>query len=346
MTLHEISIQMPTKSQLAKMRSGQPFRISHGYGLKIAVDMSRLKSIGNKFAKGKAHTMQFLEHEMAGNGIFGKKADDWMKKNGIKSAAYAIGDVLKPMVHAGIDAGAAALSVAQPEMLPFAVGGASALKSYIDKPDSFQPKEIVKQHVNDQVNQAVSPYMNQINQLNNEYGSNIGFAQNSAKAQLNNSALNSNLASAMNVMKSTQLNSPLLVTGMSGPQSLNEVMSVPNVYKAPAPAHRPPSKKPHSTAHGHGLYVGMNGKGLGVNLSSGGSLAHELIKRGVRAYRGQGLHAKRYSKIYEKGSISAGGSVFNQQSLSSQPYLENFVSASYLPPRYQSFHTTVSDSRV
>jgi hypothetical protein len=161
----------------------------------------------------------------------------------------------------------------------------------------------------------------------------------------------------MNVMKSTQLNAPLLVQGMSGPQSLNEVMSVPNVYKAPAPVHhtphRPPSKKPHSTAHGHGLYVGMNGKGLGVSFGnglgvnlSGGSLAHELIKRGVKTWRGQGLHARRANKVYEKGSISAGGSVFNQQSLSSQPYLENFVSSSFLPPRYQSFHTTVSKSTV
>jgi hypothetical protein len=154
----------------------------------------------------------------------------------------------------------------------------------------------------------------------------------------------------MNLMKSTQLNSPLLVQGMSGPQSLNEVMSVPNVYKAPAPAHhtpahRPPSKKPHSTAHGHGLYVGMNGKGLGVNLSSGGSLAHELIKRGVKHWRGQGLAAKRHSKIYEKGSIFGSG-VFNQQATSSQPYLENWVSASFLPPRYQSFHTTTSPSTV
>ena len=168
MPLHEISIQMPTKSQIAKMKKGLPFRISSGNGLKINVDTSRLKAIGNKFSKGKAHTMQFLEHEMGGNGIFGKKADDWMKKKGIKSAAYAVGDILKPLVKTAIDMGAGALTLAQPELAPFALAGASFANQYIDRPESFQPQEIVKQHVNDKVNQAISPYTSQINALRNQ----------------------------------------------------------------------------------------------------------------------------------------------------------------------------------
>ena len=136
---------------------------------------------------------------------------------------------------------------------------------------------------------------------------------------------------------------PILTQGMNGPQTLSEISSVPTVLGAAGK---------HVAAHmqkkGQGLYASMasNGRGLGVNLSSGGGFAHELMKHGVRAYRGQGLHAKRHGKIYEKSSEYAGGSVMNQQALSSQPYLANFVSASFLPPAYQKFHTTVSDSRV
>lgn len=352
MPFHEISIKKPSASQLAKMWNGQSFRIARGNGIRLVVDSDRIKDIGNKFLKDKAHTMKMtmdeIKHNMIGNGIFGKKADDWMKKHGIKSAVYAAGDALKPMAHTAIDAGAAALTAFQPELAPLSIGAAALAHNYIDKPDSFQPHEAIKKSVNDQI----SPYTNQINALNNEYGTNLGYMTRAANEQINNSALNANLANAMGVTKASQLMAPILTQGISGPQTLNEVMSVPSVLGA-VPAH---VKNSHSTTHhvkGKGLYSNLNGRGLGASLSGTGlgaslgsglsvNLGDHLLHHGARAYRGQGLHARRHGKHYEKGSISAGGSIMNQQSLSSQPYLENWVSASFLPPAYQKFHTSVT----
>lgn len=353
MPFHEISIKHPSPSQLSKIRAGKPFRIYRGSGLRIVVDSDRLKDIGKKFLNDAGHNMQMTGHEIQkniihGSGIFGKRGDDLLKKAGIKRAAYAVGDALKPMVHGAIDAGAAALGVSQPELLPFAAGGASLLHSYIDNPGSFQRnagKEMARQVVTNQINQAASPYIDTFNGLNAEFGTNLGNRQNAAMSQLNNSALNDTMSRAMGVQKASQLMAPILTQGMNGPQTLSEISSVPTVLGAVAGKHVAAHMQ---TKKGGGLYASMasNGRGLGVSLSSGSGLAHELIKHGVRAYRGQGLHAKRHGKIYEKASEFAGGSVMNQQALSSQPYLANFVAASFLPPAYQKFHTTVSDHRV
>ena len=57
MPFHEISIRRPSQSQLAKMKSGKPFRIYRGEGIRIVVDSDRLKDIGKKFLKDSAHTM-------------------------------------------------------------------------------------------------------------------------------------------------------------------------------------------------------------------------------------------------------------------------------------------------
>ena len=127
MPFHEISIQAPSRQQLSKMRSGLPFRISRGSGMRIVVDSDRIKNIGDKFLKDKSHTLKMSAKELEknivhGDGIFGKKADDWMKKAGIKSAVYAAGDALKPMAHIAIDGALTAASVAQPELAPFALG--------------------------------------------------------------------------------------------------------------------------------------------------------------------------------------------------------------------------------
>ena len=347
MPFHEISIRRPSQSQLAKMKAGRPFRIYRGEGVRIVVDSDRLKDIGKKFLKDSAHTMQMTGNEIRknivhGNGIFGKHFDNALKKAGVKDAVYHVADHLKPLAHTAIDMGTAALTASQPELAPFALAGSALAHSYLDKPGEFQPKEMAKQAVAQQVNQAASPYMSTINGLNAEFGTNLGNVQNVATAQLNNSALNDTMARAMGVTKASQLIAPVLSQGLSGPQALNEIASVPTVLGAASTVGKHIAS--HHVKKGHGLYANMNGRGMFASLGTG--LPHELIKHGARAYRGQGLHHHRHGKIYEKGSISAGGSIMNQQALSSQQYLQNFVSASFLPPAYQKFHTTVTDSRV
>jgi hypothetical protein len=361
MPFHEISIKHPSKSQLSKMRSGKPFRIYKGNGVRLVVDSDRLKDIGNKFLKDSGHTMKMTADEIkkniiSGNGIFGKSFDNALKKVGIKDAVYHAADAFKPLAHSAIDAGAAALSISQPELIPLAAGGASLLHSYLDKPSDFQPsqiKETAKQHVSDQVNQAISPYSNTINSLNQEFGQNLGYQQKAAMAQLNNSALNTNLSNMIGVQNATSYMSPILTQGMSGPQTLSEITSVPSVLGAINTASKTNTKVAQAIHHaknahhaakhkviGHGLYANLNGRGLFASLGNG--FSHHLLSKGVRAYKGQGLHHKRHGKIYEKGTISSGGSIMNQQALSSQPYLENFISASFLPPAYAKFHTTVT----
>jgi hypothetical protein len=92
-----------------------------------------------------------------GEGIFGKKADKFFKKLGIRDIAYKVGDVLKPVAKVGLDAAitaaAAALVTAQPEFAPFMpaaiIVGTNLANDYMDHPGKYQdafssPEKAVK----------------------------------------------------------------------------------------------------------------------------------------------------------------------------------------------------------
>ena len=340
MTFHVLEIKRPSGTVISKMRNGKPVRISAGTGFPIVVHSDRLKEIGNKFSKGAAHTVALTKEELnknyehlAGEGIFGKKFDQTLEKHGVKKLAYHLADMAKPVVKGGIDTLAGMASVAQPELAPLAMGAAYLANDYLDNPNSYT-HETVKQKAQQEAG----------NYLNDQFGTNYG---NNLQATMNNLSANS-LQSQINkdnaIAAATSYITPIVTQGLSGPQTLQSVMSVPTVL--PQTNTRP--------ARGRGLYVNMGARGDGLFASASpmgdglkhvqGDLTPHLLALGARTFRGHGLHAARAGKVYEKASVMVGGNLLdNTQAVSSQPYMDYFMQSSFVPASARKFRTTVSD---
>ena len=343
MTFHVLEVKRPSANALRKMRNGEPVRISAGTGLPIVVNSGRLNDIAKKFAKGAAHTVALTKDELdknlehiQGGGIFGKKFDKTLEKHGVKHLAYHLGDIAKPVVKGGIDTLAGMASIAQPELAPLAMGAAYLANDYLDHPNSYQA-DTIKQQAKDQA-------MNHLNdQMNQQFGTNYG---NNLQATMNNLS-QSNLAAQLqnqnNLAAATSYITPILTQGVSAPETLNQVMTVPTVL----PQRDTITKPVRGVAHGMGLFVnqGARGDGLFSSMSaSGDGLAHDLIRRGARTAVGQGLHSRRAGKLVERGSIGAGGSLlYNQQATSSQPYMEFYGQSNFVQPSVRKFRQTVSN---
>lgn len=155
--------------QLRKLRKGHNVRIKKGTGFNLIVHPENYHLASKAFAKNKGievklspeeieanrqtspetHAqLQETQPEMAGEGIFGKKFDRFLKKAGIKKIAYKVGDVLKPIAKKGIDmgikAGSQALSEYAPELAPALSESGSKLSGlasdYMDHPGKYQGK--------------------------------------------------------------------------------------------------------------------------------------------------------------------------------------------------------------
>lgn len=340
MPFHVLEIKRPSSAVVSKMRNGKPVRIAAGTGFPIVVHTDRLKDIGNKFAKGAAHTVALTKEELnknfehlAGEGIFGKKFDQTLEKHGVKKLAYHLADMAKPVVKGGIDTLAGMAAVAQPELAPLAMGAAYLANDYLDNPNSYT-HETVKQKAQQEAG----------NYLNDQFGTNYG---NNLQATMNNLSANS-LQSQINkdnaIAAATSYITPIVTQGLTGPQTLQSVMSVPTVL--PQTNTRP--------ARGRGLYVNMGARGDGLFASASpmgdglkhvqGDLTPHLLAAGARTFRGHGLHAARAGKVYEKASVMVGGNLLdNTQAVSSQPYMDYFMQSAFVPASARKFRTTVSD---
>lgn len=156
-------------TQLRKLRKGHAVRIKKGTGFNLIVHPQNYHLASRAFAKNKGievklspeeieanrqvspeehMQLQQTQPEMAGEGIFGKKFDRFLKKAGIKKIAYQVGDILKPIAKKGIDmglkAGSQALSEYAPELAPVLPEATSKLSGlagdYMDHPGKYQGK--------------------------------------------------------------------------------------------------------------------------------------------------------------------------------------------------------------
>ena len=164
MNHHIIHIKASPK-QLSKLRNGHKVRISQaveGTGFNLIVDPSRYDTVSRCFSRGAGTQIQLTpqeissnrEEQMEGTGIFGKKFDKFLDKNGLKQVAYAIGDASKPAIKAailgGLATGATALAgtdlVASGGLgagaVPAIYGTAGSLgylaSDYLDHPRKYQ----------------------------------------------------------------------------------------------------------------------------------------------------------------------------------------------------------------
>lgn len=144
-----IGIHVAPRS-LGKLKKGKQARICGG-DIPLLIHDHNFDHITRTFVKGKGLNYKLSDaelHHNCGMGIFGKKADKFFKKTGIKKAVYDAGTILKPaakeLIKYGTDAGVAALSAYAPEFAPIIQKGGdyvnSKAQAYIDDPEAEQAK--------------------------------------------------------------------------------------------------------------------------------------------------------------------------------------------------------------
>jgi len=145
-SMKRVSIKRPSDRIISRMRNGHQVRMMKGEGLDIMMKPSKILKMAKKFMTGKGIQISLDPEELESNkeiegcGIFGKKADKWMEKKGIKKAAYALGSVAKPFVQEGIKAAEAmATAYGVPPEIASKIGGIAS--QYVDDPESLQGKK-------------------------------------------------------------------------------------------------------------------------------------------------------------------------------------------------------------
>jgi hypothetical protein len=141
-----LNIKKLSPAVMSRIRNGHKVRLMEGTGTQLVVHPDQFDSISRSFSKKKGIQIALSPSEIdanrvvEGEGIFGKKADKVMKKLGVKKVAYAVGNVVKPLVQEGI---AAASMAAQAYGLPPSVANKleSTANQYLDDPKSLQGKK-------------------------------------------------------------------------------------------------------------------------------------------------------------------------------------------------------------
>lgn len=159
--------------QLRKLRKGGKVRVKppmEGMGIyQLIVEPHKYDAISRTFNRGMGKEVSLSSTEldankqMGGEGIFGKKFDNFLGKIGIKKEVYKFGDMIKGPVKNAIrkiasgapaafgTAGAAlATAIGQPQLAPLAMAAGKKLgekarnysgkhiEGYIDNPDAYQ----------------------------------------------------------------------------------------------------------------------------------------------------------------------------------------------------------------
>lgn len=113
-----------SQRSLGKLKKGLMVRLKGGL-MPLIIHPERFDHISRCILKGKGFQLALSPEEIHHNharGIFGKKADKWMEKKGIKKGVYAVGTALKPLAQQAISAGTQALGDAAmayaPEFAP------------------------------------------------------------------------------------------------------------------------------------------------------------------------------------------------------------------------------------
>jgi len=320
------------------MRRGLPARLMAGEGMSIAVMPHQFDAASRAFKKNKGINMALSVPEVEANaiegeGIFGKKADKWMEKKGIKKVIYKTGAALKPLAMEAIDA-AATMATAYGVPPSVVALAQNETKGYIDNPDKYQTKKgqnALLKRTGKVAMEVGSPYLAEagidVQQVKDaaKLAKSIkksapGGAPAPSAASLKGDAEEAFLSTLQAYMdkraaaKAPQSTNPydlmdtdgILGNGMFGPRSRRAVTA--------------PMKM-----GGVGLYAGAAGRGLGMGLytMSGGMCGGEGLK----------------SKLHDIGKkyVNTGRNMvgMGHPALESQSLDANFLMNSQMPPAYQ-----------
>lgn len=143
---HQIRIRPISDKVKSRIRNGhavriQPIHDMEGEGLNLIVHSHRLDHMTRCMKTGKGLQLTLHPHEIEANrsvkgeGIFGKKADNFLKKHGVKKLAYAVGSAVKPFAQKAISSLGALGDTYAPGLGTLA---SQTANDYLDRPEAYQ----------------------------------------------------------------------------------------------------------------------------------------------------------------------------------------------------------------
>jgi len=142
---HPVTIKQLSDKVKSRMRNGHAVRISptamghkEGEGLPIIVHADRFSNITRCIKSGKGLQLKLSPEELSENGkimgvgIFGKKADKFLEKHGVKKLAYAVGSAVKPFAQKAITSAGAYFGG------PLGTLASQTANDYLDNPEMYQ----------------------------------------------------------------------------------------------------------------------------------------------------------------------------------------------------------------
>lgn len=350
MEFKKLQIKPLSKQALSKLRRGLPARVMAGEGMQIAVMPHQFDIVTKSFRKNKGVNLALsvpeveanVADEISGEGIFGKKADKFFEKKGIKKVIYKTGAALKPLAMEAIDQ-AATMATAYGVPPSVVALAQKETKGYIDNPDKYQTKkgqQALLKRVGSTALEAGSPYLEDagidVQQVKDAAKlakamkkSAPGGAPAPSAASLKGDAEEAFLSTLQAYMdkraaaKAPQSTSPYDLMDQDG--------IIGNGMYGRTRGIRRPATAPMQMG-GVGLYAGSAGRGLGMGIYTMGG---GMCGCREREMCGDGLK----SKLHDIGKkyVNSGRSMIGMghPALDSQALDANFLMGNQMPPAYQ-----------
>jgi len=140
---HQIKIKKLSDNVRSRIRNGHSVRVTptEGEGINLIVHSHRLNNMNKCMRQGKGTQLALHPAEIeanksiVGEGIFGKKVDNVLKKHGVKKLAYAVGSAVKPFAQKAISSLGTMADSYAPGLGSLA---AQTANDYLDRPEEYQ----------------------------------------------------------------------------------------------------------------------------------------------------------------------------------------------------------------
>lgn len=339
MEFKKLKIKALSKQALSKMKRGLPARLMAGEGMQLTVMPHQYDAAAKAFKKNKGINMALsvpeveanMMDEMTGEGIFGKKADKFFEKKGIKKVIYKTGAALKPLAMEAIDAAAVAATAygVPPSVVALAQ---KETKGYIDNPDKYQTKkgqQALLKRVGKTATEVASPYLEEAGIDVQQVKDSVKLAKAMKKASPGGAPAPSAASlkgDAEEAFLSTLQAYMDKRAAAKAPQSTSpyDLMDTDGIIGNGLYGRR---RAPPMRMGGVGLYAGAQGRGLGMGLYSGYGMCGGMMGEGIK------------SKLQDIGKkyVNSGRSMvgMGHPALDSQALDANFAFRNQMPPAYQ-----------
>jgi len=334
MDFKKISIKALSNQALSKLRRGLPARILKGEGMQMVMMPHQFNAVSKAFLKNKGMNVTLSAPEVeantvaeiGGEGIFGKKADKFMEKKGIKKFVYKVGSAVKPLAMEAIDA-AATMATAYGVPPSVVALAQKETKGYIDKPQDYQTKKgqrALLGRVSKTAEEVATPYL--------------------ADAGIDMQQVKDARKMAKSLKQASSTSGPAISSASLKGDAEEAFLSTLQAYmdkRAASAAPRP------TNPMDMGDQDGIIGNGMIQDIRKGlrkGALGGVGLYAGAASGRGLGMGLYAGGAMYGSGLSDIGKRFVNQSrkmvgaghpALESQNLDANFLRSNQMPPAYQ-----------